>query len=124
MPQPFTRALLDRLAATDEIDIETRSAPEASSHLVPIWVVVVNEEVYVRSVRGTSGRWFRNLVRNPIGAIRMAETRFAVRAEVVNDDQIIKQVSEAYLKKYAESPYANSIVAPQTLNATLHLILT
>ncbi len=38
-----------------EVGIRTEKHPNAA---VAIWVVVADEEVFVRSVRGTKGRWY------------------------------------------------------------------
>ena len=62
-----------------EVEIETRRDPEAPSHRVVIWVVVDAGEVFVRSVRGTRGRWFRELTANPEAILHVGAppSRFA-----------------------------------------------
>src|SRR5206468_11932141 len=54
----FEQDDLDRLAAAEEIDVETQ-APEGPVHRTTIWVMVSDGDVFLRSVRGESGRWFR-----------------------------------------------------------------
>jgi hypothetical protein len=49
---------LQRLAAAEEIEIETQ-APDGPVHRTIIWVLVEGGDVFLRSVRGDRGRWFR-----------------------------------------------------------------
>ncbi|MET1232147.1 MAG: DUF2255 family protein, partial [Candidatus Limnocylindrales bacterium] len=65
----------NRLAAigdAEEVEIETRAAPDAPSHRAIIWVVVESGEVFVRSVRGPRGRWYREVTANPVAALWVA----------------------------------------------------
>ena len=41
-----------------EVTIRTEQHPESA---VVIWVVVADDEVFVRSVQGNKGRWYRDL---------------------------------------------------------------
>lgn len=77
MPRQFEEPLLNQLNSREEIDIETRSAT-GTTHRTTIWVVVVDNNVYVRSVRGRSGRWYREITSNPQGAIYVDGWRLSV----------------------------------------------
>ena len=46
-----------------------------------------------------------------------------VRVSPVDDPAMVEAVSQAFLAKYATSPYAQSIVTPATLPTTLRLDL-
>jgi hypothetical protein len=52
----FDADVLRELRAMQEVAIRTEKHPDAA---VVIWVVVADEEVFARSVRGTKGRWYR-----------------------------------------------------------------
>ena len=54
----FDAEVLRELRALQEVAIRTEKHPNAA---VVIWVVVADEEVFVRSVRSTKGRWYRDL---------------------------------------------------------------
>jgi hypothetical protein len=54
----FDADILRELRELQEVAIPDREAPNTA---VVIWVAVADEEVFVRSVRGTKGRWYRNL---------------------------------------------------------------
>ena len=43
---------------SQEVAIRTEKHPK---NAVVIWVAVADDEVFVRSVRGTKGRWYRDL---------------------------------------------------------------
>ena len=120
MPKQFEEPLLNQLNSREEIDIETRSAT-GTTHRNTIWVVVVDNNVYVRSVRGRSGRWYREITANPQGAIYVDGRRLSVRAIPITDPATIARVSNAYLQKYRNSPVVNSIVREETLPTTLRL---
>jgi hypothetical protein len=104
MPAQFdseTRQMLDR---ADEVDIETSRGEGAPVHRVTIWIVVDGDEVYVRSVRGPAGRWYRELLANPRGAIHAAGRRIDIVAEPAADAQTITRVSDALKRKYGRWP--------------------
>lgn len=120
MPKQFDENVLNQLATTEEIEIETRSAA-GRTHRTIIWAVVVDHQVYVRSFHGSNGRWYQEIVANPNAAIHIDGQRLAVRAVPVTDETIISRVSSEILRKYRGSPSANSMVRPETLPTTLRL---
>lgn len=111
----------ERLAEIEEIQIETRRSAENPVHRTIIWVVVLGDAVYVRSVRGKAGRWYKELTANPSGAIHMEGQRIPVHAVPVTDPNIIEQVSKEYLRKYRGSEYAPAMVRDEVLDTTLRL---
>lgn len=55
----WTSDELERIGATEELEITPLAADGTARRTVPIWVVRAGDELYVRSWRGTSGGWFR-----------------------------------------------------------------
>jgi hypothetical protein len=55
----WTSEELGRIASADEVEIAPVRSPGKLGRTVPIWVVRVGDELYVRSWRGTGGAWFR-----------------------------------------------------------------
>jgi hypothetical protein len=88
---------------------------------VVIWVVVADEEVFVRSVRGSKGRWYRDLATGGSATLQFGGRGLAVQAVPVSDADKIARASREYLQKYASSPYALSIVRGEVLPTTLRL---
>ena len=61
MNESFGTETLRLLDETKEVRIETRRDGDSPEHRTIIWVVVVEGEVFVRSVRGQRGRWYREI---------------------------------------------------------------
>jgi hypothetical protein len=119
----FDTETLRLLDETREVKIETRRDSEAPEHRTIIWVVVVDGEVFVRSVRGPKGRWYREISTNPEGALHVGDERISVRATPAADDMSVNAVSDAIRSKYGRtSPGSTaSMVRPDTLPTTLRL---
>lgn len=115
-----TMRLLDR---TREVRIETRRDAYSPVHRTIIWVVVVEGGVYVRSVRGQKGRWYREISSNPEGALHAGERRVPVRAALADDTNTVDAVSEAFRSKYERSSPASTaaMLRPDVLPTTLKL---
>jgi hypothetical protein len=114
----FDKDTLQRLHEAREIAIRTGKHPDDP---VTIWVAVAGERVFVRSVRGPKGRWYRDLARGGAAELDFAGRRLAVQATPANDQAEIDQASREYLRKYRTSPYAQSMVKAETLPTTLRL---
>ena len=120
MPKHFDANVLNQLTNAEEIHLETHSST-GRTHRTIVWVVVEDHDVYVRSVRGHQGRWYQEITANLHGAIEVDGHHLAVEAVPVTDQATISRVSNAYLRKYRQSPYVGSIVRPETLPTTLRL---
>jgi hypothetical protein len=121
MPATFDAAITRDLAEVEEIDIETSSAPGRPTRRRTIWVVVADGQVYVRSVRGAAGRWYRDVRAHPRATLHVGNRALAVQAIPVGDPATIERVSEAFRSKYGRSPYMPPIVRDEVVNATLRL---
>ena len=115
----FPRATLALLDRAREVDIETRSA-KGVTHGVPIWIVVDGDDVFVRTYRGKSSRWYRELLARP-GAILADGKRVPVRAERAVDADALRRTSDGYRKKYPKSGSLDSMLRRSVLDTTLRL---
>ena len=104
---PDTLQALDR---ADEVDIETSRGEGAAVHRVTIWIVVDGDNAYVRSVRGPSGRWYRELSANPKGALHVGGRRIPIEAEPVTDPESISRVTDALKRIVASAADKSSII--------------
>jgi hypothetical protein len=123
MNESFDDEILRLLEETDEVRIETRRDPDSPEHRTIVWVVVVGGEVYVRSVRGHRGRWYREISSHPEGALHAEDRRIPVRATSATDEATLDAVSAAIRDKYEQSwpgPTA-AMVRPEVLPTTLKL---
>ncbi len=67
---------------------------------IPIWVVVVDGRVLVRSWNDKTGGWYRAFLREPRGAIRLGTVELGVRAIRVRSARLLDAADEAYAAKY------------------------
>jgi len=119
MSDAFPALLIQRLDAAKEVDMETTS-PEGKVHRVPIWIVIVDDVPYVRSVRGKQGRWYRELSARP-GAVHAGARRIPVRATRVTAVDDIDAVSQALWKKYTKNSSLFAMLRMRTLDTTMRL---
>jgi len=114
----FASEALRDLRDRNEIAIHTEKHPDSA---VIIWVVVADDEVFVRSVRGARGRWYRDLATGGFAMLDLGGRRLAVQAVPVADPAAIDRASREYLRKYRSSPYAQPMVKADVLPTTLRL---
>ena len=114
----FDADTLRELRAFQEVKIRTERHPDSA---VVIWVVVADDEVFVRSVRGSKGRWYRDLAAGGSATFEFAGRRLDVRAVPASDADSVARASAEYLRKYQPSPYAQAMVRAEVLPTTLRL---
>ena len=115
-----TLALLDEAI---EVDILTPRR-DGSTSSRPIWIVVVDGEVYVRSYRGESGAWFRRARADGAATLEAGGRTIDVAAELVPRDETLDQrISDAFREKYgARSPGpTEAMVTPEVIATTMRL---
>ena len=95
----FAQDDIERLAAAEEIEIETQ-APGGSVHRTTIWVMVDGNDVFLRSVRGERGRWFREATANPAIAVHVSGRRLAASAIPATDPDSLDRIDAALGAKY------------------------
>ena len=101
-----------------EVSIRTGKHPASA---VPIWVVVADEEVFVRSAYGAKGRWYRDLAAGGAATLELAGRRMQVQAIPAHEPAAVEAVSREYLRKYGPGPYSEMMVKPDILSTTLRL---
>jgi hypothetical protein len=111
----------DSIASAEEVDIETTRGEDAPIHRTTIWAVVDGGDVLIRSLRGTAGRWFRELMANPDAVLYVNGDSYPVRAVLAADDDSIERTSEGFRRKYAGSPYVDSMLVDDILETTVRL---
>jgi hypothetical protein len=122
-PARFDADTLATLARTREIDIETTSPDGARTHRTTIWVVTVGDHVFVRSERGTEGRWYREARQSPDVVIHAKGETISATAVLAADPDSIRQVSDAFVEKYGGRSASSTaaMLQPHTLETTLRL---
>jgi hypothetical protein len=75
----------------------------------------------VRSLRGASGRWYRELTAEPEAVVHAGSDSFPVRAVQASDPESVQRTSDALRRKYAESRSLDSMLADDILDTTVRL---
>jgi hypothetical protein len=117
----WTKDELDKIGAAEELEIASLRSDGTLRRPVTIWVVRVGDDLYVRSVNGRSGSWFRGAQDRHEAHIQAGGVDKDV--SLVETDDVNDQIDAAYRAKYRR--YAASIVnttlTPQARAATLKL---
>jgi hypothetical protein len=126
MTTPAATWTPDELATfgtSDEIQLAVRRADGTLRHPVTIWIVRAGDDLFVRSVNGSSAAWYRPVAERHAGQLEAAGVSREVALEPagsVPDDQI----DAAYRSKYGHYPrtYVDAIIAPKARETTLRLL--
>ncbi len=118
----WTPEWIERLARTDEVDILT-ARPDGGERRTTIWVVVADSAVFVRSVRGSRGAWYRDMVATGSAGLEAAAATIQIIARRADDPRSVQLVSEALEAKYGRRARAStdSMLEPETLATTTQL---
>lgn len=114
---------LSKLGAAEEVQIAARGRDGKLRKPVTVWVVPYGDSLYVRSVKGTNGAWFRGVQETHSGRILAGgaehDVTFVDADHNINDD-----VDAAYRAKYHR--YAgrilNSVLTAEARSTTINLM--
>jgi hypothetical protein len=104
---------LGAIGAAGEIEISSLREDGSLTKPVTIWAVRVGEELYVRSVRGDAGGWYRAAERRHEGRIEADATARDVAYEDAAH-HLDEEIDAAYKEKYG---YPSSSVDSITTDA-------
>lgn len=115
---------LKKIATAEELQIASLRSDGTLRNPVTIWVVLVGDELYVRSVNGRTSAWFRGVQTRQEGRIQAGGVTKAVTFVEETDAAINDQIDAAYRTKYRRyaANIINSIISPQARAATIRLV--
>lgn len=116
---PFTAEQARLIDEAQEVTIETQGKNQAFRTV--IWIVVEGGEVFVRSVRGDDGKWFRRASRDPSVALHVAGTRIPARAIPATDPESVKRTDDALIRKYRKGRSLDAMLKADIRDTTLRL---
>jgi hypothetical protein len=93
---------------------------------IRIWAVVVRGRVFVRSWGLKPRGWYRTLLEEPSGHVRVGREELPFRAARPRGEAVRTAVDQAYLRKYArpgEIRYARDLCGPECRATTTELLL-
>jgi hypothetical protein len=118
----YQRADLDALRDAEEVEIASAATEAGPWHRAIIWVVVDDRDrVLIRSFRGASARWYREVMARPDCRILVGDRMIEVRAVPAADEESIAACSEGLRHKYAGQPSMPAMVRDY-LDTTLELV--
>lgn len=118
----WTNDELSKIGAAEELEIATLRRDGTRRKPVTIWVVLTGDNLYIRSVNGRGGSWFRGAQDCHEAHIEAGGVEKDVR--LVETDEQSDAIDAAYRAKYRR--YAKSIIdtvlTSQAQAATLKLV--
>jgi hypothetical protein len=100
-------------------------AGSGTHRFIGIWMVVVEDRVFVRSWSVKPDGWYRAFLKEPRGAIQISEHKINVRAVGVQSERLRDAVDRAYLEKYrtpGSLRYAKDLGLPKSRATTIELV--
>ena len=119
----WTKDELTKIGSAEELRIASVRHDGTLRKPVTVWVVPHDGSLYVRSVEGRDGAWFRGIQETHEGRIRAGGVEKGVtfvEAERDLDDE----VDAAYRAKYRRyaGPILNSVLTPDARSAMIKLV--
>ncbi len=120
----WTSDELNKIGTAEELQIASLRRDGTLTNPVTIWVVRLGDELYVRSVNGRTGAWFRGTQERHegriwAGSVQKDVTFVEEAAPTIND-----QIDAAYRTKYRRyaASIISSVVSPEARSATIKLV--
>ncbi len=120
----WTKEELTKIAKADEVEIASIREDGALRRAVTIWVVRLEDDLYVRSVNGPTGAWYRRAQVRHEGHIKAGGVEKDVTFVEVGDASANDKIDAAYQAKYHRygDRIVGSIATPQARAATIKLV--
>jgi hypothetical protein len=113
----------DKFGSAEEVEIASVGPDGKLREPVTVWVVRHGDDLYLRSVRGRGGHWFRRTEERGEGRILAGGVQQDVTF-VDADHAIDDELDAAYRTKYRRyaGSILNSVLTPEARAATLKLV--
>jgi hypothetical protein len=114
---------LDKLGKAEEVQIASVGRDGTLRKQVTVWAARHGDALYVRSVKGRSGQWFRGAQERHEGRIRAGGVQQDVTF-VDADHDIDDEVDAAYRAKYRRyaGSILNSVLTPEARSTTMRVV--
>ena len=119
----WTSEQLDTIGNAEEVQIASVRRDGTLRKPVTVWAVRYGDDIYLRSVRGRSGHWFRGAQDRHEGRIRAGGVQQDVTFVDAGHD-IDNEVDGAYQAKYRRyaGSILNSVLTPEARSATFKIV--
>ncbi|GAA5036075.1 DUF2255 family protein [Microbacterium fluvii] len=115
----WTQQELDELDRAGEVRVAGRRADGSSRSLTIVWHVVVDGDLYLRSVKGPEGQWYRGVAHHHEGFLRWGSTTREVT--YTPDSSHDDAVDAAYFAKYGTGSATQSLMKAEARQTTLRV---
>jgi hypothetical protein len=115
----WTKPDLDALARASEIRVAGRRQDGSARTLVTVWHVVVDGALYVRSVYGPEGQWYKGVIRHLEGFVSWGGDTQPV--SYIHDDAHDPAIDDAYFAKYGRGAPSQHITSSVAKTTTLRI---
>jgi len=121
MPE-WTESELSKIGDAEELQFASMRGDGTLRNRVIIWMVRVNDAIYIRPVNGREG-WFRGVAERHAGRIWAGGIEKDVRfVEVDASDAVNEEIDSEYWRKYSHYPqYVPPVMTDKSRAATLKL---
>jgi hypothetical protein len=120
----WTPGELDRIGQADELDLASQRRDGSLRDAVTMWVVRDGDDLYVRSIHGPAGAWFRGTQTRGQGHIRSGGVDKDVAFVIDTNPALSDRIDAAYRNKYRRygDRIVGSVVNPASRNSTIKLV--
>jgi hypothetical protein len=120
----WTSDELTKIGSAEELKLASMRRDDTLRKPVIMWVVRHGDRLYVRSVNGPTGVWFRGTQTRRRGRIRAGGVDKDVTFVFDTDDNVNDQIDAAYREKYRRYPdsIVNSVLTPAARSSTIELV--
>lgn len=120
----WTSAELAKIETAEELELASRRRDGSLRRPVVMWVVRDGGDVYVRSMHGRAGAWFRGTQTRREGHIRAGGVDKDVDFVVDTDPAVNERIDAAYRGKYRRygANIIGGVVNPDARAATIKLV--
>jgi len=119
----WTDEELRKIDAAEELAVASVGSNGAIGTTTTIWVVRVRDDLFVRSVRGEAGHWYRDTRERHEGRISAGGVTKDVAFEDPDPD-LADRIDKAYRHKYRRyaDDIVGSVLTPEARSTTLRLV--
>ncbi len=118
----FASSILAAIRASKILGIRAGREPH---RFIGVWVVIVENRVFIRSWGVKPGGWYRTFLEDPRGAIQTLGREIPVRAVFTRSERLKDAVDRAYLARYdtpASLKYVRDLSRAKSRATTTELV--
>ena len=121
----WTSEELTKIGTAEELRLASRRRDGTLRDPVTMWVIRHGDRLYVRSVKGPTGPWFRGTQTRRQGHVRAGGVDKDVSFVFIEvGDEVNERIDAAYHTKYRRyaGPILDSVLTPAARAATIELV--